>query len=122
MNRKKERNDLIHELPESCVLKRNELPKNITYNVEYYGPNHKKRDFFRIEHCPICEKKRMHNQYKKCSSKSMKKYTINEKLFSCLIMMINHLEEHSQNKYLDEYKNIKKKLYKKISEKHKNKD
>lgn len=118
MNRKKERNDVIHDLPLGCILNREELPKNITYNVEYYGPMHKKRDFFRIEHCDICQSKDK-KIYKKCSSKSMKQYSINEKLLSCIELMINHLEHdllENKNKKsmiekkIEEYKKIKKDL------------
>jgi len=118
MNRKKERNDIIHELPHLCLLNRDQLPKNITYNVEYYGPQQKRRDYFRIEYCDICQSKDK-KIYKKCSSKSMKQYSINEKLLSCIELMIEHLNQDMYEnkskknlieKKIEEYKKIKKDL------------
>ena len=118
MNRKKERKDIIHELPDLCLLTRDQLPKNITYNVEYYGPKHKRRDYFRIEYCDICQSKDK-KIFKKCSSKSMTKYSINEKLLSCIELMIEHLTQdiydNKRKKKLietkiEEYKKIKKDL------------
>lgn len=119
MNRRKERHDIIHELPLTCIFKREDIPKNITYNVEYYGPKNKMRDFFRIDYCNDCIKE--NKKIKKiCSSKSMKKYTINEKLLTCIDMLIQHLYLHIQTpivkKKIENYQEMKRKLIIKIKD------